>query len=298
MDVRWVRVDIGWAWIERERGRPDWAYPDKIVSEATARGMNVLAVIAFTPEWARSSIPGHSGITPQHRPADPSEFARFAQAVAERYAPLGVHSWEVWNEPNIRHFWPPRPDADEYGSLFRSVAEAIRKVDQKATLLIGGLSPRYDSSPTEVSPMEYLTQLYLNGTAQLADAVAVHPYSFPAMPADAEQRMVGGFGDLPAVRDVMVRYGDIGKRIWITEFGAPTGTGRHSVSEEDQAAALLQARELLGYWKWSGPLIYYELADGGTDPADVSQNFGVLREDLDPKPAAIALIEAASDTGG
>lgn len=298
MNVRWVRVDVGWAWIERDPGRPDWAYTDKIVSEAAERGMRVLAVLAFTPAWARASVPGHSGVTPRHRPADLSDFARFARVAAQRYVPLGVRSWEVWNEPNIRHFWPPRPDADEYGQLFRAVAEAIRGVDPQTTILIGGLSPRYESSPTEISPVDYLEQLYANGTAQLADAIGVHPYSFPAMPADEDQRMDGGFGDLRALRDVVAGHGDAGKHIWITEFGAPTGTGRHSVSEEDQAAALLQARELLEKWKWSGPLIYYELVDGGSDPSDVAENFGVLRDDLEPKPAAVALIEAGSDTGG
>lgn len=296
MGVDWIRVDLGWAWIEQERGTADWWYPDTVVAEAAARGMNVLAVLAFTPAWARSDVAGHAGATPYHRPIRLSDYADFARKAAQRYAPQGVRSWEIWNEPNIRRFWPPRPDAREYAALFREGAQAIRDVDPGATLLIGGLSPKYESSPGQVSPTEYLEQLYDSGAAQLADGVAAHPYSFPAMPLTSTPRMIGEFRDLPALHAVMKRHGDGDKKIWITEFGAPT-SGPNSVSEQEQAAALLQARAQSERWDWTGPLIYYELVDGGTDPDVSEENFGVLREDLDLKPAATALIRTAREHG-
>ena len=92
----------------------------------------------------------------------------------------------------------------------------------------------------------------------------------------------------------MDRHGDGRKKIWITEFGAPTGTGPNAVSEARSGKGLLQAREQLERWDWAGPLIYYELVDGGTDPTDIEENFGVLRDDLSPKPAAVALMDTAS----
>jgi hypothetical protein len=92
----------------------------------------------------------------------------------------------------------------------------------------------------------------------------------------------------------MESHGDGRKKIWITEFGAPTGSGPYAVSDEAQATAVLQARRQVQKWDWAGPLIYYELVDGGTDPTDVEQNFGVLRVDLSPKPAADALMHLFS----
>lgn len=294
MDAKWVRVDIGWAWIERRAGQFDWSYPDKVVSEAGKRGMKVLAVVATTPPWARAAGADRSETAPYSPPADVSVFANFARTAAERYAPLGVHHWEIWNEPNIEQFWPPRPDPDKYGALFKATADAVRGVDSEAAVLIGGLSPRYDSSPDEIAPTDYLERLYGQGAAQLADAVAAHPYTFPALPMESRQRMTGGFKDLPALHDVMQRHGEGRKKIWITEYGAPTGTGLHSVSEEDQAAAVLLARDQLERWDWSGPLIYYELVDGGTDTNEPQENFGLLREDLSLKPAALSLIQSAA----
>ena len=91
----------------------------------------------------------------------------------------------------------------------------------------------------------------------------------------------------------MEKHGDGQTKIWITEFGAPTGEGPDAVSDQMQAAILLQARHQAEEWEWAGPLIYYELVDGGTDPTDIEQNFGVLRENLTLKASALALMGTA-----
>jgi len=294
MGVTWVRMDIDWSVVERTQGSPDWSYPDMVVDEADARGMQVLFVLAFTPPWARTAAVDDATIAHHQRPQQLSQWADFARAAATRYAPRGVHSWEIWNEPNTAKFWPPQPDANEYGTLFWVAADAIRDVDPQATLLIGGLGPQFETPGREIEPGEYLEQLYANGAAYRADAVAAHPYSFPALPMQTPQRMTGGFADLPALRSVMEHHGEGDKSIWITEYGAPTGTGPNAVSDDTQTQMLLQARRQVADWSWAGPLIYYELADGGTDPADPEQNFGVVRRDLTPKPAAVALMDGAT----
>jgi len=295
MNVTWVRVDLDWSIAETEPGQFNWDYPDTIVAEAAARGMKVLGVLAFSPEWARPATKGDSPTARHSRPEQLSDWASFARVVTERYASRGVHTWEIWNEPNTSKFWPPRPDVNEYGTLFWVAAEAIRSVDQQATILIGGLAPKFHVPDAEIRPTAYLEQLYQNGAIRLADGIAVHPYTFPVLPMDTPQRAIDGFRDLPALRAVMESHGDGGKKVWITEFGAPTGTGPHAVSDGAQATTLLQARRQVQKWDWAGPLIYYELVDGGTDPTDVEQNFGVLRQDLSPKPAADALMDLAGN---
>ncbi|MDA2891465.1 cellulase family glycosylhydrolase [Mycolicibacterium sp. BiH015] len=292
MNVTWVRIDIDWSAVEPRRGKLQWEQTDLLVREAVAHNMNVLVMLGFTPAWAQpagaNSLPD-----PRHsRPKDLAAFGNFARLAAERYAPLGVRSWEIWNEPNTVKFWPTRPDADEYGNLFRTAAASIRGVDPRATLLIGGLGPQYDTPGNEIPPAEYLEQLYSNGAAQLADGIAVHPYSYPHLPMDPAQRQIGGFVDLPELQAVMAAHGDGDKLVWITEFGAPTGTSVNAVSEAQQAAILMAARDQVAQWNWAGPLMYYELVDGGTDPSDGEQNFGVLRTDLSLKAAALALMEA------
>ena len=87
------------------------------------------------------------------------------------------------------------------------------------------------------------------------------------------------------MRDIIVPSGDIAKRIWLTEFGAPTGTARVAVTEDVQAQTasivLLVARVV----EWFGPAFVYSIRDAGTDQADFEQNFGILRRDFTPKQA-------------
>ena len=292
MNVTWVRIDVDWSAVEPRRGKLQWEQTDLLVNEAVAHNMNVQVMLGFTPAWAQP-VGAKSLSDPRFsRPKDLTAFANFAKLAAERYAPLGVRSWEIWNEPNTNKFWPVRPDANEYGKVFRAAATSIRGVDPRATLLIGGLGPQYDTPGAEIAPTVYLAQLYSNGTAQLADGIAVHPYSYPHLPMDPAQRQIGGFVDLPELQAVMAAHGDGHKLVWITEFGAPTGTSVNAVAEAQQAAILLAARDQVAEWNWAGPLMYYELVDGGTNPSDGEQNFGVLRADLSLKAAARALIEA------
>lgn len=286
MKVTWIRADFDWSGIESQHGRFDWSYPDRVVRDASARRMNVVAILAYTPAWARPQ-----GTTTHTPPDQLSDYANFAHAAVARYAPLGVRTWEIWNEPNTSDFWQPRPDPDRYGDLFRGAAAAIRSVDPGATVLTGGITRGTDAADgSRVSQKTYLERLYANGTAQLASAIAVHPYSFPWLPTEHPPTLVGGFHDLPRLRDLMVRHGDAGKKIWITEFGAATGTVPGAMSPTDQADTVVLARRQVRYWSWAGPLIYYELRDSGTDRKDIEQNFGVVRRDLSLKPAAKALM--------
>src|SRR5690348_6541371 len=48
----WVRVDFIWAWIEPEQDRFEWGVYDPIVDAAAARGLSVLAILAYSPAWA------------------------------------------------------------------------------------------------------------------------------------------------------------------------------------------------------------------------------------------------------
>ncbi|MCH9708849.1 MAG: glycoside hydrolase family 5 protein [Actinomycetia bacterium] len=286
MNIKLVRVDFDWSAIEGTQGQFDWSYTDRIVQHANERNMQVLALPTYTAQWARP--PGTTSHVP---PLEVADFTTFVRAAATRYAPLGVRSWEIWNEPNSSDYWLPRPDVDRYSELFRAAAGAIREVDSSATLITGGLTRGTDTSDgRRISQATFVEGLYRNGAAQIADAIGVHPYSFPSLPSDFPGQ-VGGLADLPALHALITRQGDGDKKIWITEFGAPTGSAPEAMSDRDQAASLLQARRLAQSWDWAGPLVFYELRDAGTDPYELEQNFGVLRADLTPKDAGIALME-------
>lgn len=277
----WLRVDLDWSHVESTQGRYDWARFDRVVQAAQSRGLRVLALPTYTPSWARP--PGTSS---HHPPVDPRAFAAFVGAAVDRYAPRGVRAWEVWNEPNIPTFWEPAADASAYATLLRHAAAAIRAADPGASIVTGGLAPAYtDTSRGSVSPVDFVRELYALGVRDSFTAVGVHPYSFPYMPLTPNTEQWNTFQQLPLVHEVMARAGDSGKRVWLTEIGAPTGTARDAVSPERQAAILDEAIRAAAEWSWTGPILVYSIRDSGSDPADREQNFGVVARDGTRKPA-------------
>jgi hypothetical protein len=87
LGAKWVRVDINWAQIQsRGPSSYDWTAIDRVVDGATARGVNVLGGIVYTPGWARPS-----GTSATYGP-DPAQYAAFAKAAATHLSPRGVHA--------------------------------------------------------------------------------------------------------------------------------------------------------------------------------------------------------------
>jgi polysaccharide biosynthesis protein PslG len=282
LGVRWVRFDFDWSLMEPDGPEAiDWAPWDRVVTAVGLRGIRILGIVDYTPGWACGC---HDPKTP---PTHPADFARFAGAVAARYGPMGVHHWEIWNEPNLSVFWHPAPDAAAYAALLEAAAPAIRAQDPAAFIVSGGLAPAPDDG-TEIAPVTFLQALYAHGAGPSFDAVGHHPYTYPAditvqEPWSAWHQMAGTEVSL---RSVMAANGDEAKRIWMTEFGAPTGGDpKTQVSEAAQALLVGEAYAAAAALPWAGPLFWYSYRDRGTAPDDRENFFGLVANDYARKPA-------------
>lgn len=288
---KWLRVDINWAQIQR--GGPtsyDWANIDRVVQGAQSRGMSVLGVIVYTPGWARPS-----GTSATYGP-DPATYAAFARKAVEHYSAMGVHTYEVWNEPNVPAFWTPSPNPAAYTRLLKAAYPAIKAADPGATVLTGGTAPA-PTDGTSFSPVEFLKRVYANGGQGYFDAVSHHPYSWPAAPGQAESwsAWYQMYGTNPSLRSTMVDNGDGAKKIWATEFGAPTNgpSGSH-VSEATQATMIAEAYTVWQTYSWGGPLFTYSGRDLGTSTDTRENFFGLMRYDFTKKPSFAAYQAAAT----
>jgi GH35 family endo-1,4-beta-xylanase len=280
---RWARIDINWESIQG--GGPtsyNWAPFDRVVQSANSHGLTVLATILYTPSWARPA--GTGGTTP---PTDLSTYAAFARAAVEHFAPMGVHTWEVWNEPNIG-FWAPAPDPVRYTQMLKLAYPAIKQADPNSFVISAGLSPygAYgETTATLMNPLTFLERMYAAGAAGSFDALGWHPYNFTGIffhPASAWSQVAE---TSPSARSMMVANGDGAKQIWGTEFGAPTGTASSAVSEASQATLVKDAYAKWKTWSFAGPLFWYSARDQGTNSADREQNFGLVKNDYSPKPS-------------
>lgn len=282
--MTWIRLDLDWASIETLPGHYDWTWTDRVISVALEQGFRVLALPAYSPSWA-TTVPG----TTKAPPRRVSDFGRFLTAAAERYGPAGVRHWEIWNEPNSPLFWQPGPDPRAYAQMLQTAHDAITAVDPEARIIGGSLAPLSDTD-SSLAPSTFVNAMYELGARDSFDALSVHPYSYPALPSD--QTDWNSFQKVPEIRKIMVRNGDSEKSVWLTEFGAPTGTGDRAVSEARQARILSDGVRSAKAWRWTGPLFIFAGRDSGLDPADIEQNFGLLRWDFSAKPALAAVADA------
>jgi hypothetical protein len=276
-DARWIRVHIDWHAIEKVKGQFDWGYVDHWIDGARARGMRVLGLITNTPDWAKA--PGTALYAP---PIDPADYAAFAANVVRRYSDR-VSDWEVWNEPNLPRFLGyAERQAAVYVGLLKAAYPAIKVVQPNSTVMSAGLSPALGVD----APANFLNDMYTNGAKGYFDAVAMHPYVFPGgIAADTDH----GWSDLARAHDVMTVHGDGDKKIWMTEFGAPTSAPTaEGVSQEEQAKQILDVLAGVAATGWSGPAFIYSIRDLDTaNPDDREDNFGaLLTSDWQPKYTA------------
>jgi hypothetical protein len=296
LGVTWVRYDFDWSLIQpQDSGHYSWQKYDELVSLSSKYHMHVLGILDFTPAWARVSDCDNSHCAPSSTDA----FARFASETVKRYGPRGVSAWEVWNEPNSKDFWQPKADVARYTALLKSTSSAIRAADTKAYVLTGGLSPQATDGES-YTPTDFLRGVYHGGGQAYFDGVADHPYTFPLSPASDEDHAWNQMAkNSDGLRAIMVGNGDGAKKIWITEFGAPTGgpgpestladpnldAQPYRVDEALQAKILSDAVKLYSGYDWAGPFFVYSYQDAGATN-DTNENFfGLTRYDGSHKPA-------------
>ncbi len=297
-----VRQTFDWARIEPAPGRYDLSFYDSYVAALATRHLRLLPIL-FNPPPFRSSAPANPrhGTYPPRRPADMGEFAA---VLARRYGPGGsfwdehrglprlpVRSWQVWNEPNLRVYWPSGPDAREYVALLRATARGIRRVDPGAEIVTAGLP---DSS-LGVPLRDYVAAMYAAGAADAFDVLAVNLFGRDAR---------GVIEGVRTVREVAATNGD-DPAVWVTELGWATGgpPSDFLVSETRQAElleqtllALARRREELRirgvvYFNWRDSTPYA----GGREFFGL--HTGLLRLDGHAKPALSSYKKVAKTLG-
>jgi beta-xylosidase len=267
-----VRVDADWRMVQPvSPGTFNWTRLDQVVRSARAAGMLVDLIIDGCPQWA--ALAGTSGDqSPQ--PASSAQYATWARDVVARYAPEGVSRFEIWNEPNSALFWQPKPDPAAYTADLVAAYSAIRAVDPTAFVISGGLAPTGDKS-NNISAINFLKAMYADGAKGSFNALGYHAYSFPELPDAYGSGWSQMAQTSPSLRSVMIRNGNGGIPIWITEFGAPSG-GPNGVGDSAQATALAQAVANVKATAWIGAFYVYTWEDDGTDPRNDQDWFGLL----------------------
>lgn len=269
-----VRFNMHWYSIEKTPGvfnfKQNGQDYDALVSAMSSRGIRV----SFHLAYENSNY--DNGFAP-YTAAGRAAFARFAGACAARYKGKGI-LWEIWNEPNIDQFWKQSPAASEppselYAQLADEAVKAIKRSDPNAYVLGPSIGPLTDNDT-----VDFIEALGKKGTLALLDGVSVHPYQ--------SERPEMALVHYDAIRSAVARYVPGGKPLYNTETGRSTGqyAGLSQLSEEEQAAWLVRSY-LVDLMAGLDSTVWYNWSESGSSPTDVQQNFGVVTQSLQPKPA-------------
>ena len=243
-EFRWIRTDISWRVAESSVGMYDFASVRSGLEAAATRRLKVLGILDY-------GHPIHTGMLAPRGPAQRGAFVRFA-ADAQRQLGHLVTAWEVWNEPNHPHFWPPQPDAAEFVALLSDVAGALWKGDPHAIVISGGLSTIDERFLADLIPV--VESLGRNGSLGLG----LHPYrNTPPETVTADLERVG------LLRDGGKAATSGGVPVWLTEWGYCRG-GVGITRQTEWVPRI----PLVGVALDAPLTVVFELRDGG--PQDVS----------------------------
>ena len=277
-----VRDSLLWHQIEPVEGRRDWSRLDGVVEDLRAAEIEPLLVVLGSPSWANDvpkSTPDHYLHVPARGAAFDlwlQRYSTFLAAAVRRYRHL-VRRWEIWNEPNLAFFWRPRPDPLAYRHMYETLRATILKVNPEAEVAVGGLAGLTVAAAPNIRGLKFLR--LLTRTQPPIDAVAAHAYTTDDHPPDVHVPGEKNFDDIERVRDQLAAVGERAS-IWITEWGwssAAIGESRQA-RYVDRSLAMLAAR-----YPFVRVATYF--ADRDRPPKFFQ---GLLEEDLEPKPAALA----------
>ncbi len=299
-----VRWSFFWARIEHFSGKFNWDSSDEVVGDLASKGIRVLPILYGTPSWVAKS--------PDDAPIGSQEardaWRQFLTEAVKRYGPDGsywagpyqeehpgepavpIETWQIWNEPNLKSHWAPRPSPGGYAKLLEISDAAVKDADSSAKVMFAGM-PGYSN---DIDAWDYLRRVYAkHGVSDDFDLAALHPYGHTIHQMLAEMQRV---------RSVMRKSGDGHKPMWVTEIGwgslPENATPYHlTKGRKGQAKILKQAFRALKKKRhdWHiRKVLWFNFRDprgGAVDTCSFCSSAGLLEYDFSPKPSWSAFRE-------
>jgi polysaccharide biosynthesis protein PslG len=269
LHAKLVRTEVPWSAIE-PRGPNQLearalAYADRLISDAAASGIRVIALADSTPCWASSApaslsgkcVPGRPSKANAWPPANPSSYASFVALLAQRYG-TRLAAIEIWNEPDQANedYFAGLQKPQRYAQLLRAAYPAIKQANPGIPVIAGSLVG-YNG--------KFLRALYAAGIRGYYDGLAVHFYTLT-------------LASLRQFRSVQLANGD-STPLWLDEFGWSSCWPKYKIQQEQACVtAAAQAQNIVNVYRslartpYIAAQVLYELQ------GSAREDFGVLNE--------------------
>jgi len=317
---RWDRFDFIWPNIETSNDAWNFESYDTLVDDLHAAEMkNLVGILLWTPNWASTvSASGGLGATsfdqrplgwyaPTPRTAsmlqaasaasspprglylswdDPNNYwGNYVYTVVSRYKDR-VKYWEMWNEPEWDYFWTGT--SAEYAQLLKIGYQATKAACPDCTVLFGGLHYWANTSYYR----------WVLGALNDDPAAPSNNYFFDVMSVHLYSRSSSVYDEVNNIRSGMTTYNVGDHPIWLTETGVPVwgdlpeGNPKpkydYAATQDEAAAYVIQSYAN----SWASDVERYFFFR--THDSDMSEYFGLIRNDHTLRPAYVAYQVAAT----
>lgn len=268
--VDWIRTQFLWNDTEPSPNSYTWDTSDGLVVAGHATGENLIGLVDYAGNYANPFVTSSGSRVSFARFV--KDYDQYIQALVTRYMPggtlaqqmgwqhYGISSWEIWNEPSQKQYWPSQNPV-QYAELVRSASQAVKAVDPDATVLA------------------YAWQLpTLVKTAGTTSFTGISIHAYPAYPSQS------AFYQTIADLRQQLQADNIGSDpIWMTETGwsvaRVSATQQAEYVERAAIQSLAASLNKFFLFDWSYP----------------SSGYGELTKSLLPLPEypALAAVSAA-----
>lgn len=288
------RDEVKWSYVEATRGTLAYpgasAYLSRVkdaLDTASTYGVTPQLILNYGNSAYGSNVPtGYQG----GLVLDADEKAGYSNYCSYIVSQVGskCNLWEIWNEWNLGLGGTTQEIADSAGlnvtayvDVMQIAYTAAKAANPQSKIIGGVVAEPYD--PTARSENWFNTFLATNWH-QYCDEFSYHHYHNFCIPERWHDQL----------QDTIVKVRAVApnKPIRITETGWYNGTGVRAITETESAARysrypfLLRCLDLVG-------VTFYDLANDGTDPAQVEHNFGFYTQNVGAQKAQAVTITAA-----
>lgn len=203
LGIPFIRLQGGWAKSEKEKGKYDFSWLDKIIDDALSQGVQPWVELSYgNPIYKGGGEAALAGGIPTSEEALKA-WDKWAAQMVERYKNKITH-WEIWNEPDISK----TITAEDYARFYVRTADIVKRYQPDAVLMAIGLAG--------ISRDEYvdtfLNYLKAQNKLDLVDIITYHGYA--PRPEDS-------YAHVSKLRDLAKGY-DPSIDLWQGENGAPS----------------------------------------------------------------------------
>ncbi len=304
--IVWAKQQFSWEEIEKRKNSFDWDKSDQIVATFEKYGLQIIARLDRPPAWARKAKS-----IPQSPPANFDDYGDFVDAFVRRYTGR-IHYIQIWNEPNIFPEWGDQPvNPTEYVALLKIAYARAKAANPNLRVLSAPLAITLGESWSpgstqwrHMNDLQYLDAMYQAGAKDYFDILSANAFGLRATPDDPPDAQRLNFQRVALARQVMERYGDANKAVWINEYGwnaSPSDFPAEElmwgrVTEPQQAEYTVRGiAEGRARWLWVGVFnIWYFRQVGDITPDRSDYYFRMVDVDFTPRLVYLRVKEAAT----